>query len=55
MGRMVSNLRNKENSYSREELLSIWDSLGIDDGYEGVKEEQSDAELRQEIIDRLRT
>ena len=53
MGRLVANLRNKENLYSRKELLSIWDSLGVDDGYGGVKEEQSDKELRQEIINRL--
>ena len=53
MGRLVANLRNKENSYSRKELLSIWDSLGVDDGYGGVNEEQSDKELRQEIINRL--
>lgn len=53
IGRVVSNLRNEKNTYSRKELLSILDTLGIDDGYKNKVESQSDTDLRKELINRL--
>lgn len=53
IGRTVSNLRNEKNTYSRKELLSILDALGVDDGYKNNVENQSDADLRKELINRL--
>lgn len=53
IGRVISSLRNEKNSYSRKDLLSIWDALGIDDGYKADIENQSDADFRKELINRL--
>ena len=53
IGRVVSSLRNEKNTYSRKELLSIWDALGINDGDKSNVENQSDADLRKELINRL--
>ena len=53
IGRVVSSLRNEKNTYSRKELLSIWDALGINDGDKNNVENQSDADLRKELINRL--
>ena len=53
IGRVISSLRNEKNSYSRKDLLSIWDVLGIDDGYKADIENQSDADFRKELINRL--
>lgn len=53
IGRVISNLRNEKNSYSRKDLLSIWDALGINDGYKADIENQSDADFRKELINRL--
>ena len=53
IGRVVSSLRNEKNAYSRKELLSIWDALGINDGDKNNVENQSDADLRKELINRL--
>lgn len=53
IGRVISSLRNEKNSYSRKDLLSIWDALGINDGYKADIENQSDADFRKELINRL--
>ena len=53
IGRVVSSLRNEKNAYSRKELLSIWDALGINDADKNNVESQSDADLRKELINRL--
>lgn len=53
IGRVISSLRNEKNSYSRKDLLSIWDTLGINDGYKADIEDQSDADFRKELINRL--
>lgn len=53
IGRVVSSLRNEKNAYSRKELLSIWGALGINDGDKSNVENQSDADLRKELINRL--
>lgn len=53
IGRVISSLRNEKNAYSRKELLSIWDALGINDGDKSNVENQSDADLRKELINRL--
>lgn len=53
IGRVISSLRNEKNSYSRKDLLSIWDTLGINDGYKADIENQSDADFRKELINRL--
>lgn len=53
IGRVISSLRNEKNAYSRKELLSIWDVLGINDGDKSNVENQSDADLRKELINRL--
>ena len=53
IGRVISSLRNEKNSYSRKDLLSIWDALGINDGYKANIENQSDADFRKELINRL--
>lgn len=53
IGRVISSLRNEKNSYSRKDLLSIWDALGINDGYKSNVENQSDADLRKELINQL--
>ena len=53
IGRVISSLRNEKNTYSRKELLSIWDALGINDGDKNNVENQSDADLRKELINRL--
>lgn len=53
IGRVISSLRNEKNSYSRKDLLSIWDALGINDGYKADIEDQSDADFRKELINRL--
>ena len=53
IGRVISSLRNEKNSYSRKDLISIWDALGINDGYKADIEDQSDADFRKELINRL--
>ena len=53
IGRVISSLRNEKNSYSRKDLLSIWDALGINDGYKADIENQSDTDFRKELINRL--
>lgn len=53
IGRVISSLRNEKNSYSRKDLLSIWDALGINDEYKADIENQSDADFRKELINRL--
>lgn len=53
IGRVISSLRNEKNAYSRKELLSIWDALGINDGDKNNVENQSDADFRKELINRL--
>lgn len=53
IGRVISSLRNEKNSYNRKDLLSIWDALGINDGYKADIEDQSDADFRKELINRL--
>ena len=53
IGRVISSLRNEKNSYNRKDLLSIWDALGINDGYKADIEDKSDADLRKELVNRL--